>query len=123
MKVIQDVFPAIIAISPPNGLQAADINPTGAQPDTYQVHSARIIITDDRVIVASDSASGPTTVFSEKIAPATHYKNPDKRGTSYVTTVSGKGVAFQKDSSCGCGSRLRSWSPYRHLSSSQDPTE
>lgn len=123
MQVKQDTFPAIAAISPPNGLPSTEINPTGGQPNTYQVHSARVIVTHDRVIIATDSASGPQTVFSEQIDPTSHYKNPDKRGTSYVTTLSGKGVAFQKDSSCGCGSRLRSWSPYRYMQSSEDPTE
>lgn len=126
MQVHQDVFPAIILITtaefpaPANELSAA---PPTKGDGAYQVHTSRIVVSNNHVLIVRDSNEGPVIVFSEDIDPLSHYKNPDKRGTSYLTTLSGKKIAFVKDSSCGCGSRLRSWSPYNYMSSSKDPTE
>ena len=56
-------------------------------------------------------------MFQEKIAEF------DLSEVQYFgTTVSGKRFAFKKDTNCGCGSRLRSWNPYKTLSSIKDPT-
>jgi hypothetical protein len=46
-------------------------------------------------------------VFQENI---TFYEKYEK--VHRVITETGKLIAFKKDDNCGCGSRLRSWSPY-----------
>lgn len=122
--ISQDVFPALIVMATPeSSSEAGDLSPTSVKRDDgqYQINTARIIITQDRVMIARDSSDGPVLIFSEAIDPADHYKNPDRAGISYVTTRSGKKIAFLKDTTCGCGSRLKTWRPYKFATSSKDP--
>lgn len=124
MQVSQDVFPAIILVTTPEFPTPA--NELSAAPPTkgdgaYQVNTARVVVSNNRILIARDSNEGPVIVFNEAIDPLSYYKNPDRKGTSYLVTESGKKIAFVKDSSCGCGSRLRSWSPYGFMTSVKDP--
>lgn len=119
----QDIFPATIVITTPE-----DTTPPGelrSAPPTagaWQIHTARVIIARGRILIATDGNDGPQLVFSQDIIPETHYKSPDFQVDSYVTAVSGQKIAFRKDSGCGCGSRLKSWNPYRFITSIEDPT-
>lgn len=124
LKVLQDVFPAIIALGPANLVE--DITILNSQPLTegaYLVTKARIIVTDERIVIAVDDSDGPKIVFNQPYDPALYVKSISKTTNTYVTTMSGQQLAFKKDENCGCGSRLRSWNPYNVVYSSQDPTE
>lgn len=124
--VKQDVFPAFVAI-----LEAADptlyTDMTSAPlfpKNARQIIKSRIVVYADHVTVAVDGPSGPKIVFDEDIVPSSLIKTSSGGQTdSYLTTVSGIKLAYRKDMNCGCGSRLRSWNPYRHLYSTKDPTE
>lgn len=91
-------------------------------PGTRQVATARVIISanPDRITIAQDGPQGPEVVFQESYDPASYFRNllntrTTTAGTeSYLTTLSGKQIAFLRDSSCGCGSRLKSWNPYKN---------
>jgi hypothetical protein len=122
-QVRQDQFPSLIALAPQGVTTAAALSPIGTTAGARQVNTARIIVTESRVIIARDGAQGPELIFSEAYDPATYYKNPDRLGVSYLTTQSGTDIAFIKDTTCGCGSRLRSWNPYNTINSSKNPTE
>lgn len=125
MSAQHDVFPAFVIF-----LQADDPTPTpemtSAPPFPKTGRSfdkARVVVYGTRVTVAIDGDNGPKIVFSEEYQHGTHFKNPDKTKDSYITTTSGKKIAYRRNDACGCGSRLRSWNPYRSLNSIKDPTE
>lgn len=125
MQIRLDIFPAIVAVAPTELTTAAVpvIVSSPATPGTYQIHSARIIITQDGVLIAQDGPQGPVLIFSEAYDPATLVASGTRQQDAYLTTVSGRRLAFKKDDACGCGSRLRTWSPFKGIvSSSQDPT-
>ncbi len=125
MNLYADVFPAYVSVTPADvNISMGDLRSSPPSTGSFQISIARAVITGGRIIVAKDSLNGPVVVFSEEIDPTTYYKSDDIRTKdSYVQTVSGKKLAFKKDSACGCGSRLKSWSPGRYVTSSQDPTE
>lgn len=121
MIVREDSFPATFVITAPDFPtpveQLTSRPPTeGAAP----LAITRVIVSDDRVMVLVDDVAGPKRVFEEAIDPNTHVK-----GTNYVdshvVTLTGKKLAWRKDSTCGCGSRLRSFRPFKYMSSSKDP--
>lgn len=115
MKIIYDVFPAKLVAVPAGQIEEVDqlsINPPTE--GSFFVDTARVIVTDDTLLVAVDSPEGAKLVFQEKYSlfvPGSVY---------YVVTESGKMLAFEKDPGCGCGSRLRSWNPTRTLYSIKD---
>jgi hypothetical protein len=120
-----DVFPAFVSITPAGEGPALDkVSSSPPSAGSYQISIARAVVRNGWLYVAQDGPQGPVVVFSEEIDTTTLYKAPDTRTQdSYVQTVSGKKVAFKKDSACGCGSRLRSWSPTKFATSIKDPTE
>jgi hypothetical protein len=121
MQIIYDVFPAHFVIVPPDTL--ADFNTLSSNPPTpsaYYTATTRVIVTDTHITVASDSPSGPQIIFNEMYK--TFIKPSKVDQDAHVITDSGKMIAFQKDTNCGCGSRLRAWNPYRTLGSIYDPT-
>lgn len=121
-QIKADTFPALITIAPADYTDT--VRTHSPLPGSHQVNTARIIVTEDRVLVAIDSVNGPQMVFSEGYDPASLVKAPKKADDSYLTTLSGKRIAFSKDESCGCGSRLRSWNPFRGIvMSNKNPTE
>lgn len=124
MKVLYDLFPAYLVVVPDeHPTQASDLSSAPPTKGSRQVATCRVIVTDSRIIVATDSPSGPLVVFNEAYDPTTgpFYKSPKRSMDSYITTRSGKRLAFKRDDDCGCGSRLRSWSPYRMTDSAKDP--
>lgn len=121
MKILHDVFPAFLAVAPPDSIELSQLHSQPNSPGSYQLTKTRVVVTDERVIVAHDGPQGPVIVFNEK------YKEFNRSGVkaedSHVVSATGKMLAYRKDDNCGCGSRLRAWNPYRHVYSSQDPTE
>lgn len=121
-QVKADTFPALVTIAP--AAYDGEVRTHSPHDGTFQISVARIILTEDRVLVATDAVGGPNLVFSEGYDPDSLEKAAKKSEDSYVTTLSGKRIAFSKDESCGCGSRLRSWNPFRmSVMSSKNPTE
>lgn len=120
-----DVFPAFVAVLSANDptplleMSSAPKRPEGA----YQLNTARVVVFGGNITIAVDGSDGPRLVFNEKIVPTTHVKGATVRDDSFVQTVSGTKIAYRKDSACGCGSRLKSWNPYRNSYSVKDPTE
>lgn len=112
MSVKADVFPARIAIAPSNSLEDEStftaLSP--AQNGVRKLDRCRVVVMNDKILIAVDSPEGPKLVFRESI---TSFVKEDR--LFRVQTETGKIVAFQKDKNCGCGSRLRSWSPYGNI--------
>ena len=119
-----DVFPAFVSITPADvDIELNELSSSPPSRGSLQVTIARAVVTKGRVIVAQDSGHGAIVVFNEEIDPATFSKSRDiSTVDTYVQTLSGKKVAFKKDSTCGCGSRLKSWSPSRFLINVSTPT-
>lgn len=119
----EDVFPATLVVTAPDF--PTEVHDLSSRPPTEgaaYLAVTRVVVTENRVLVAVDDVAGPKVVFSEDIAPNTHYKGSAHQD-SYVVTATGKKLAWRKDASCGCGSRLRSWRPFKYMSSIKDPTE
>lgn len=122
--VVADVYPAIIALAPQNSVQdLTSFRPTyrDSHPEgTRIVDRARIVVTDTKVLIAVDSPTGPTLVFREDY---TDYAKDKALKEYYIRTASGKILSVAKDNNCGCGSRLRSWTPLGNIMMPTDPTE
>jgi len=124
MRVLYDLFPAFVAIAPADHpLTAGELSSAPPTKGTRQVFTCRVIVTDSQIIIATDSPSGPVVVFNEAYAPGMFYKSPRRQDDSCIVTTTGLKLAFKRDDNCGCGSRLRSWNPYRTTDSTRDPTE
>lgn len=127
MKIIADIFPAHFCGTQSKRYSSVhELNAiTTGKNDVAYLQTTRVVVTETHVTVAQDSPDGAQVVFHE---PYTELYAPEDRkdkvtGTYRIVTTSGKFLAFQKDTSCGCGSRLRSWNPYKTLSSMNDPQE
>jgi hypothetical protein len=118
-----DIFPAIVFVAPPGLFEnILDLDPTAGKPHgVRKVDRSRVVILDGKILVVVDSPEGPRLVFREAI---TEYIKNDSANSYHAVTESGKVLAFTKDRNCGCGSRLRSWSPFgNYLSASGDGDE
>jgi hypothetical protein len=119
MKILLDVFPAHLAVVPAgtfDDVYSLKSNP--ATPDAFYRATTRVVVTDEAIFVAQDSPNGAQIIFQEKydlLLPAA-----DKKSDYRVVTTSGKMLAFQKDTNCGCGSRLRSWNAYKTITALKD---
>ena len=122
MKIMNDVFPAFVGVAQAGLVSTVqELSSAPITAGAYQVTKTRIVVTDEAVIVAVDGQDGPMIIFRERYTE--HHKSDSRTEDSYIITETGKMLAYKKDENCGCGSRLRSWNPYRHVYSSQDPTE
>lgn len=121
MQIVHDVFPAFVAVAPPESMALADLHSSPVSAGAYQLTKARVVITPDRIIVAHDGPQGPVILFNEEHMEFN--KSGSRTQDSHVVTRSGKMIAYKKDENCGCGSRLRGWNPYRHVYSTNDPTK
>jgi hypothetical protein len=124
MKIEVDIFPAHFQVAPADVFtDVSTLNSHPRQQGAFYVGTTRVLIMNVEgnqiVLVAQDSPEGAQIIFREKIAELQEPKD----GTYRLITVSGKALAFSKDTNCGCGSRLRSWNPYRTMNSIKDPTE
>lgn len=114
-----DIFPSNIVMVPvdhPKALE--DLNPSSRLEDALHLNTTRVVIMQGHLMIASDMPEGPQVIFSEDVQMDTLVS--DSTG-GRVVTASGKRLAWVKDTACGCGSRLRSWRPYKHLGSSTNP--
>lgn len=120
MRIQADVFPAVATLASPGSLEDIDtLLPRGGAPKgSRKVDACRITVVDGLLLIAVDSPTGPRLVFKEKI------ESYSKKERIYrVKTETGKYVAFAKDNNCGCGSRLRTWNPYKNILNAQGDPE
>jgi hypothetical protein len=120
MKIIMDVFPAHLVVAAAGKFD--DVSSLKSSPPTEGAHyvaTTRVIITEEVIVVAADSPTGPAIIFRERyveLEKADHVTNDTR-----LVTVSGKMLVFKKDTNCGCGSRLRGWNAYKTINSMKDP--
>jgi len=123
MRIVHDIFPAHLSVAPADySDDEFSIKSQGNPDGVFYRDVTRVVIVEDpnghTVWVAQDSPTGPNIIFQERLA--TFHKADTQEQDSHAKTVSGKILAFSKDNNCGCGSRLRSWNPYRTLHSIKD---
>lgn len=117
----EDCFPATVAIiGPDDPRTAGEISSRPPEEGMAYISVARVVVSESEIVLAVDAVQGPQIIFQEAIEPGSHHKG-DLHSDSYVTTVSGQKLNWRKDSQCGCGSRLRSWRPFKIMGSSKDP--
>lgn len=115
-----DVFPAIIFLAPPDpDLPITALRSTGDRPEgTRKADRCRVTIFNDALYVVQDSPEGPKVVFRERVTEYERTENPENRMKEHhVRTIEGKICVFFKDENCGCGSRLRNWTPFGNMAS------
>ena len=127
MHVVFDLFPARVLVIPPsdelNALNYEEIQVLSAVKSSRRVEAVRVVLTEATVMIAADSDTGPVLIFQEKYDPASLILSKNRSKPMRLRTLNGKVLVFQKDENCGCGSRLRSWNPYRTVYSTKDPIE
>jgi hypothetical protein len=111
VKLSADVFPAIVAIAPPESVSdIVTFAPRGVSPQgTRRLDRCRVSVYNNILMIAIDSESGPKTVFKEICTFLE--KGEDK--IFRAKTETGKILSFKKENNCGCGSRLRAWNPVK----------
>ena len=115
MKIKLDVFPADVVVVAADILE--DISLLTCSPATlgaFQVATARVIVDETHITIAVDAPEGAKIIFRETY----NMLYPGKEAK--VITSSGKMLAFVRNDSCGCGSRLRAWNPYKTIISLKD---
>jgi hypothetical protein len=119
-KILLDVFPANVIVAPETSTLDADtLDPVPDVPETLYREVTRIVVTQDRIIVAQDTPTGAQIIGNELYNQETFRQGTKPDFRTYVETASGKKIAFYKDNGCGCASRLRSWNPYNVIMSSK----
>lgn len=119
MKIITDIFPAHVAVAPEGAFEnLEDLKSVDSNPLSHYVAKTRVVVFDNYVVVAVDSPEGAKIIFREKYINFFKGETPEKEHR--LITESGKMMAFRKDTNCGCGSRLRSWNPYKTVNSMLD---
>lgn len=128
--VRSDVFPAVLAVSPPDAQAPASIytqlHVLEAQ-GGRRLERVRVIATGTHVVVFQDAgrAQGPIVIFNELIQDFTPAKTRSVRIRTLsddpfpqfaATTESGKTLAWYRSGGCGCGSRLKGFNPFNTLS-------
>jgi len=114
-----DFFPANVFITAPNSypdIDPATIGTSNQQtnPGSQYIDLARVHYRNNILYVGVDAPGGPITTFKEEIT----LFFVDESYTHRLVTVTGRIIAAKKDKSCGCGSRLKNWSPTGTFSSS-----
>lgn len=116
-SIIYDVFPADANFAAANHLSDVSELSVSLTPRDHQiavVSEARIFVTDVLIVVVMDTPTGAQVVFQEQYETLLP---PDASKVYRIVTKSGKMVAFKKNTSCACGSRLRALNPYKVLTS------
>jgi len=113
VKILQDLFPAEAILRPATDqlLNTFDFSVA----ERHDITAVRIIVTPTHIIMAQDGPGGPQVVFKEEYDPGLYIRDAERRGLHRIQTRGGRQIAFHITSSCGCGSRLRSWNPYKAL--------
>jgi hypothetical protein len=119
VKVLADVFPAHLAVVASGVFDDVyDLKSNPPTKDSFYRSTTRVVVTDEAIFVAQDGPNGAQIIFQEKFE--TFLKPADSKSDYRLITKSGKMLAFQKDTNCGCGSRLRGWNAYKTISSIKD---
>jgi hypothetical protein len=112
-----DIFPANVVICPEKSIDL--LNPENVVASRHHgivgakyIETARVIASSGIIYIGVDSSTGPVLIFSEAYTQQTSQID----STTRFTTESGKIIAASKDRGCGCGSRLKNWSPITSLS-------
>ena len=113
MKILQDLFPAEAILRPATDQPLNTFDFSVAE--RHDITAVRIIVTPTHIIMAQDGPGGPQVVFKEEYDPGLYIRDAERRGLHRIQTLAGRQIAFHITSSCGCGSRLRSWNPYKVL--------
>ena len=121
-NVLHDIFPTYVAFLPASDpLPVDQLRSAPPSPNSHQVSTARVIVTDQRVIIAIDGDNSASVIMNEAYVPDSYQKAKNaSKDDSYLVTVSGTKVAYRRDDNCGCGSRLRSWNAYQIVNSAND---
>lgn len=116
MKKSLDIFPALLKIAPSGSLEDfRTLTPVGAAPEgTRRLDRCRTIIVNEKLFIVVDTPTGPELIFREGVVD--FYQS---EGVAHVVTETGKILAIKKDPNCGCGSRLRSWDPFKNIAFAQ----
>jgi len=121
-RVRADVFPAALVVAPADSPEGPASLARRTPDDHRYLDRARVVVTTDAILVFQDSSSGPELIFSERLAS---YTPPPPNSTLTIrsrqgaareglaTTDSGKTIAFGRGPGCGCGSRLKSFDPFK----------
>ena len=114
-----DFFPANVFITAPNSYPDIDPATIGASnqqsnPGSQYIDLARVHFRNNILYIGVDAPGGPITAFKEEITLYT----VDESNTYRLVTATGRIIAAKKDKACGCGSRLKNWSPTGTFSSS-----
>lgn len=96
MRILRDLFPAKVKLIAREGAPSSD----------HTFYATRVIVTDAKIFIAADHASGPVVVF----------ESPHRGSESELDSPLYSSAIISKDDNCGCGSRLRAWNPYRYVS-------
>lgn len=121
MRILQDIFPAVISMT--TTLPTPDAPLASKNPATvlraHKVDRARVIVTDERIIVAVDSPEGPTVIFNQAYLADSAQRSRNRNLDSFLTTDTDQPiyVAYARYDDCSCGSRLRGWNPFGRLTS------
>lgn len=116
MQILVDVFPAHVAVVAPNVLESIDkLRSDPPSKEATYIQTARVVLTEDTILIAIDSSDGPVIAFMEPYLRENYYQAVSKTDDYRVMTNTGKMIAFKKDTNCGCGSRLRGWNPYKTI--------
>ncbi len=119
MIIITDIFPAHVAVAPAGAFEnLEELKSNQNDPRSHYVATTRVVVFDNMVVVAVDSPEGAKIIFREKYS--NYFKGDSPEKEHRLITESGKMMAFRKDTNCGCGSRLRSWNPYKTVNSIMD---
>ena len=115
MRVL-DTFPANVHITPNDTYPSLDPSAishyhASAIKGSHFADVARVIATPTTIYIAVDSPTGPVLFFREDYTIHTI----DESKISRFITVTNKIIAVKKDKSCGCGSRLKNWSPVGNM--------
>ena len=107
-----DFFPANVFITAPNSYPDIDPKTVGASNQQSNLGSqyidlARVHYRNNILFIGVDALGGPITAFKEEISLHTL----DESHTHRLVTVTGRIIVAKKDKACGCGSRLKNWSP------------
>jgi hypothetical protein len=86
-----DVYPANVAFSWEDGV----------------TQKARVIVTADKIIVLVDGQGAPGVLYEGRLEDVV-----GDRKTLQATTADGT-VSIQRGGGCGCGSKLKTYKPYK----------
>ena len=121
-NVLHDIFPVYVSfLAGTDPLPVDQLRSAPPSPNSHQFSTARVIVTDSRIVIAIDGDEGAKVIMNEEYVPGSYQKAKNaSKEDSYLISKSGTKVAYRRDENCGCGSRLRSWNAYNTVNSAND---